>query len=355
MKKRDDQISGFGMVDLVKFICAILIVSAHYITENADGRVIPLVEYGVSLYVIVVPFFFCCAGYFLFKKIFSNIENPKKDIYCYCKRILIMYVGWSIVYVAFKITTWIRFGVAIKEVGLYFVNALFYSTYKTIWYLPALVIGVLMTYYLINWCGIKKTFVIAVIFYIIGTLGVSYSFLISGNMVLEEILSKYNMVFVSTRNGVFNGFPYVFLGAYIAKNRTEQTNKLRYDFFMTCIFSICFIVEALLIKLKFHSINVNTLFFLLPFTYFFFEFCLDVPLSTNATLKWVRKMSTTVFLCQRLYLSAFPQLFPESGFSIILSGNPYIGWLSVLVASLLTAELLILLARNNKLIAALCG
>lgn len=55
----------YGAIDIVKFLFAILIVCAHYISEYADGRINKFIEYASSLYIIVVPFFlfvavFCC-------------------------------------------------------------------------------------------------------------------------------------------------------------------------------------------------------------------------------------------------------------------------------------------------------
>ena len=77
----------YGLIDLVKFLCALLIVAAHYVTENATGRIHSLVDYGVSLYVIVVPFFFACGGYFLFRKVFADPENGGTTVKAYLRRI----------------------------------------------------------------------------------------------------------------------------------------------------------------------------------------------------------------------------------------------------------------------------
>lgn len=347
----------YGMVDVVKFLCAILIVIGHYVTENAwHGRVNVLLEYGVSIFIIVVPFFFCCAGYFLFGKILNNPKNGKNYLYSYCKRIAIMYGGWSLIYFFFVVMTWVRFGTTKKDVVLYFVNALFYSTYNTIWFLPALCIGSLMTYVVIEHLGFKKASLIAVAFYLIGTIGVSYSFLLEKNEFLSTLLKNYNLIFVSTRNGFFNGFPYIFLGAYIAKKKSEKNKTASIGkFFALCVFwGCCFVIEAVVLKFGFNSVNTHTLLFLVPFTYCFVNLCLLIPFRTNKTLKWLRQMSTAIFLCQRIYLSALPGLFPKSLFSTMLSGNPYIGLTYILTITVVTAALLIGLGKKNRWISAIC-
>ncbi len=345
----------YGAIDLAKFICALLIVTAHYITENAEGRVNVLFEYGVSIYIIVVPFFFACSGYFLFKKVIANPNDGKKIIKSYLQRILIIYGGWSIVYILFKILTWIRFGLSIEEIWKYLLNAVFFSSYKTIWFLPALCVGIILTFYFSRRFGEKAMLIIALAFYLFGALGVSYSFILNNTTPAEQILNGYNYVFASTRNGIFYGFPFVTIGLLIAKEdcNNQKKNTLKY-FILAILFGIMFVVEAFILKFKFYAINANTLLFLLPFTYCFVRLCLGIPWKANHFFKWMRIISTTIFLCQRIFLSALPELFPYSVFSKILQGNAYIGLIYVLCSTFVLSEIVILLSRRSKIIAALC-
>ena len=135
----------YGFVDVMKFLLALLIVSSHYISENAVGRINSLIDYCSSLYVIVVLFFFACSGFLLFRKLKGEADDWMK-VKAYCKKILIMYAGWSGLYFLLTALTWIRFGTTAENVLHYLLNAFTYSTYKTIWFLPATVIGVLLTY-----------------------------------------------------------------------------------------------------------------------------------------------------------------------------------------------------------------
>ena len=338
---RDTQMNAeYGFADVMKFLLALLIVSSHYISENAVGRINSLVDYASSLYVIVVPFFFVCSGFLLFRKLNGGNEDWTK-VKAYCKKILIMYVGWSVLYFLFIVLTWIRFGATIESVFHYLLNAVTYSTYKTIWFLPATVIGVLLTYFFIRKIGLKGAVAVGIVFYLIGCLGVSYSFLIPKN----GALSKYNYIFSSTRNGFFNGFPFVLIGYLIAQKEKTGFNEVRMkNLFLTVISGIVFVAEALLIKWR-GATNVNTLLFLLPFTYFFLRWCLGIRMITSERTTWLRKMSTDIFLCQRLFLSALPALFPVSFFGKLLTGNPYVGWMAMLLLSLFTAAVLVELSK----------
>ena len=202
----------YGFVDVMKFLLALLIVSSHYISENAVGRINGFIDYASSLYVIVVPFFFACSGFLLFRKLKVGADDKIK-VKAYCNKILIMYAGWSVLYLLFIFLTWVRFGTTAETILHYLLNAVTYSTYKTIWFLPATVIGVLLTFFFTRKIGFKGTIVVGIIFYLIGCIGASYSFLIPEN----GILNVYNYIFSSTRNGFFNGFPLVLIGYLIAQ------------------------------------------------------------------------------------------------------------------------------------------
>ncbi len=339
----------YGFVDIMKFLLALLIVSSHYISENAVGRISSVIDYASSLYVIVVPFFFACSGFFLFRKLDGG-ENDGPKIKSYCIRLLVMYAGWSVLYYLFKVLTWIRFGTTTEEVLRDLLHAVTYSTYKTIWFLPATVVGVLMTVFLTRKIGIRGTIAAAAVLYLIGCIGVSYSFLLKDS----KLLSTYNSIFESTRNGLFNGFPFVLIGYLAAKKEKEGfSGTLKKNVILTAVFGAAFIAEALLIKKK-GAPNVNTLIFLLPFTYSFLQLCLGVKKETGSGTLWLRKMSTDVFLCQRLFLSALPALFPESFFGKLLTGNPYLGWFAVTALSLATAAVLVEIAKRSKWFSRFC-
>ena len=349
MKIQGNSNSEYGFVDIVKFLLALVIVSAHFVSENAVGRIPPVVDYISSVYVIVVPFFFSCSGFLLFRKMGEKGEWEK--VKNYCKKILVMYAGWSIVYCTFKVLTWVRFGTTIEGVLHYLINVVTYSTYKTIWFLPATAIGVLLTYWFINRFGFGWTVVLGSVFYVIGCLGTSYSFFFQNSTILKE----YNYFFTSSRNGVFNGFPFVLVGYLIAQKEREGFYACRLkNLVFTIVFGMAFVAEAVLIKIKFNAVNINTLFFLIPFTYFFLMFCLGVKIRiTGVTIK-LRRLSTDIFLCQRLFLSAIPELLPESFFHQILMGNPYVGLVYIIGITLLTAWGLILLSNKINCLKRFC-
>ena len=344
----------YGAIDIMKFLCSLLIVSAHYVTENAEGRINKILEYSVSLYIIVVPFFFCCSGFLIFKKIFSDPESGGKRVLSYCKHLMIMYGVWSVIYLSFKIAEWMKSGASSNSIIKYLINSIFYSTYKTIWFLPALCVGTIIAYFLIKHIGLKKTLAVAGIFYLIGALGVSYKKKKKKSEILSDLPSKYDYVFVSTRNGVFNAFPFIVMGAFIAQRRDSHRGKIAEDLIPCIVSGAMFVAEAFLLKFKFSAPNANTLIMLLPFTYFFVSLCLDIKISSGKWLLWMRKMSTAVFLCQRIFLSAIPAVWPDGVIASVLNGNPYLGIVIILFMVVALSSLLVFISQKNRFFSVLC-
>ncbi len=98
-------------IDLVKFICALLVVTLHIATyafsnmavdgaaPTGHGNILMLIL--MPLYFVIVrvavPFFFIASSYFLFKKIKACPEKRGEFVKKYCLRIFLLYVFWFVV------------------------------------------------------------------------------------------------------------------------------------------------------------------------------------------------------------------------------------------------------------------
>ena len=136
---------NYNAIDVVKFLSALLLVCAHTASERVS---LPgALDMVCSLYIITVPFFFIASSFLLYKKIDSQTELERKESYKrYTKRIWLLYLSWSLIYFCFVLTNWIQKGSGIEEILRYFHHALVFSTYSTIWFLPALWVGVSLVY-----------------------------------------------------------------------------------------------------------------------------------------------------------------------------------------------------------------
>lgn len=338
---------NYWSLDIAKFFCAILIISAHFAAEW--GKFPTIIDYAFSLYVIAVPFFFCCSGFLFFKKLNALPTKKDKNNYLlkYEKRIWVMYGLWSVVYFISLLYDWI---VIDKDFGIYRLlnylhQVLVYSTYSTIWFLPALAIGVAITYFLVNRFTKRQIMIVAVLLYVFGMFGYTYSFIIKDTNIYN-IFYYYNKVFMTTRNGVFNGVPFVFMG-YLVSVKNDIIPSVR-NFFKYAVPAgislVLLVVEAFILKLKFNVTGMDIGIFIVPFTYFFIMAVLHIELKECKWWLWFRKLSLLMFVSQRLFLTVLPTFFLNF-FNAVYS-NSYIGLIAVIGMTVIFSIAMILLSNK---------
>ena len=176
--------------------------------------------------------------------------------------------------------------------------------------------------------------------------GYTYRFLFAETPI-AGFFDIYDMLFVSSRNGVFNGVPFIFMGYCIAVKEIKPSVK---GFFKNSIPAvICLgllVVEAFILKLKFAVTGMDVGVFIVPFTYFFIMALMNLDIKENKLWIWFRKLSLLIFVTQRIFLTALPGFFPDV-FEKIYS-NSYIGLVAVLGMTISFSIVLILLSNKIK-------
>lgn len=338
---------NYWSLDIAKFFCAILIISAHFAAER--GSFPTLIDYSFSIYIIGVPFFFACSGFLFFKKLCSLRTADEKKTYFinYEKRILIMYGIWSAIYVSTRFIGWLRKGTFTLEKFLDWLHkAIVFQTYETIWFLPALALGIAISYFLIMKLSKKQMIAVSVFLYIIGMLGYTYKFIVDGTSV-GVAYDFYIKAFVTTRNGIFNAVPFIYMGYLISQKEVVASVK---GFFKNIILAgisfILMVAESFILKLKFNVTGMDFCIFVAVFTYFFFLALIHIDLKERKIWIWMRKLSILIFVCQRIFLSVLPGYFP-SVFEKLYA-NSYIGLVAVLGLTIGFGVVLILLSKKIK-------
>lgn len=343
-ESRTIQRKNYWGLDIGKFLCAVLIICAHFASEMAKFPT--LLDYCFSIYIIAVPFFFACSGFLFFKKWLSLDKKAQRTyLISYQKRIWTMYGLWTVVYMIFVVESWIRKGTfGIAQFLKWAHMALVIQTYATIWFLPALAIGVAITCFLVSRFSKRTVTIVSIILYVFGMLGYSYYFLIEGTP-LENIMDAYLLIFKTTRNGLFNAVPLVFMGFLVADKETEPSRKeFGKYFFLTIVSLVLLATECFILKLKFDITGMDICIFLVPFTYFFLNCLVKVELKYNIAWLWCRKLSLLMFVSQRLFLSALPAVLPA--LFNVLYGNSCIGMLVVLLLIITFSVLFIKLSEK---------
>jgi len=338
----------YNMMDVVKFLSAILLVCAHTASErvNLPG----ILDLACSLYIVTVPFFFVASSFLFFKKLNGCGEEEQKSAYGkYTKRIGLMYLAWSLIYFCFVATTWGQTDAGSDVILSYFHSCLVYTTYPTILFLPALWIAVTLVYimrYRLKW-SIGCVFVVALVLYVLGAVEYSYHTL---SPITDSINDSYVAIMKSWRNGIFNGFIYSCIGCIIANG--DGKLNLTKSIVGTCVFGVAFLAEAFLMKRIVPSADANFLFMLVPFSYFFFDLVCRIPLPDSKIYVPLRKMSMLIFVSQRLFLTAIPSVVTAGCVAgpWDITNNGLLALLMVLAEVCVFSWLIMVLSKRIKLL-----
>lgn len=338
----------YNMMDVVKFLSAILLVCAHTASERVDLPVI--LDLACSLYIVTVPFFFAASSFLFFMKLNRCEEEGQKSVYRkYTKRIGLMYFAWSLIYFCFVATTWVLTDAGSDVILSYFHSCLIYTTYPTLWFLPALWIAVSLVYlmiYRLRW-SISIVFIVALILYVFGAVEYSYHSLSS---ITNSINDSYVAVMKSWRNGIFNGFIYACIGYIMAKGKSKL--NLVKSSIGTCCFGVAFLAEAFLMKRIAPSADANFLLMLVPFSYFFFDLVCRIPLPDSKIYIPLRKMSMLIFVSQRLFLTAIPSVVTARCVAgpWDITNNGILALLMVLAEVLIFSYIIMIMSKRIKLL-----
>lgn len=334
----------YPALDAAKLVLALVILCAHY--AFTWGRFPRLLDDFFSLYVIAVPFFFACSGFLLFGKMARQDGPGKREtIQRFAWHVAGMYLVWSAIYFAFVLTGWFLHKPGPAAVRAYFHRSLVFTTYPTIWFLPALLVGGVGVHLLARKLSFRAVLGIGVVLYLIGSLGYSYSFLLPAVPGLETLYRWHDQLFFTTRNGLFNGLPFVALGAWLS-TRKQRLPLIRSGTAAgLCLAALA--GEAYALRLWFGGRGVDMAVSLLPFTFFFMEFLLAVEWEGAAGFRWMREMSTMIFLSQRLFITALPSVLPAA-WAAAAFRNSYLGLAGTIALTAGFSWLVILRSGKNR-------
>ena len=264
---------SFNCIDLVKLICAILVCIIHVnpFSYNFFGYT-DLIYFVLRncFCRIAVPFYFVSSGFLLFRKFrFENFGISK--VKTYCLKLLRMIGVWTVI--------------------------LFAGNTIHLWYLVSLVFSIVILGYLLDKkISLKHIIICCFIIYIVGLFGDSYYGFISPLKKISFfriIISGYDTIFETTRNGLFFGLIFVLMGALMANKKI----KMSFSFA-----GIGFLVSMILLFCEFYFLkrysmpkDYNMFFFLLPATFFLFYIVSHLKLPDSIIYKKMRIVGVLIY------------------------------------------------------------
>lgn len=280
---------NYNGIDVVKLLMALCVVAIHLTPFAMFGENVSFLLDKI-LTRAAVPFFFCSSGFFLKMKLDRTTSDAefKLQVIKFVKRILFMYIIWTIIYMP-CIIFWFKTN---NETILSFVQkCIFDGSYLHLWYLPSVMVAGVIAAFLVKRIGTVKSLVIAIVLYVIGLLDTSYYGLIK-NFVLQNFVRVYDKIFITTRNGVFFGLVFILLG-FLAY---ETRQKLSKSMLLLIVSIIGLFMEMYFLRDLGIARSYEGILFTVPVTYFLLQVAKEIKLSDKEIFFNIRTMGVLIYL-----------------------------------------------------------
>lgn len=288
----------YNAIDIAKFVCALFVISIHFnpFAGGSAGSLFQYINFGIANYLahLAVPFFFVCSGFFLFQKIslqsFSWVPIRK-----YVIRIFTLYVIWSVIYLPFSFYTNKGY---LHAILVYIRNFIFVGSYNHLWYLNALIFSTLLVSLLLyQKISFKLLFTLSFAFYFVGLFAQSWFGFILPLRSICPLLWKFLLlskkIIFTTRNGLFEGFIFISMGAYFAQSK--KTFK-KYQSLCGLLLSTLLLLLEIWILTRFKIARSYDMFlFLLPSAFFLFSLLSQIHLPDHPIFKELRLLSALIY------------------------------------------------------------
>lgn len=267
-------------LDKIRLILAFMIIAIHTYPFTSINYTL---DYAITriLFRIAVPIYLMISGYFILNKALCN----KKVLFKYVKKISLIYIASIIIYLPLIIKNHALSSHIIKT--LIFTGPMYH-----LWYFPALILGILVSYLIIKFIPKKYQIVIASLLYFIGLLGDNYHGFITSIDILSQTINCFINFFGYTRNFLFYT-PIFFLIGYKVSIEKEAIKKDKNIHYIIKLF-ILMLLEGLLIYIFSLPYHTSMYIFLPILSYFLFKYL--ITYQNKEENKNIRQISTYVYI-----------------------------------------------------------
>ncbi len=188
-----------------------------------------------------------------------------------------LYSIWFLIYIIPKC---IFNGVSISYIKSYLMG------YSHLWYLLALAFGMFFIGRLMNKkINLRILFILSLLLYIIGLAGETYFGLFFDN--------KNAFYIFSSRNGLFFAPIYLVVGIIFAYKGIKIKTSISVIF--SVLFAILWAFEVIILKKADIAREYNMSLFMLPTTFFVFNFLINYKINIRFSTKLLRKVSSNIY------------------------------------------------------------
>ncbi|MGO4111567.1 acyltransferase family protein [Paenibacillus sp. YAF4_2] len=272
---------NYSGLDWIKFGAALMVVANH---------TSPLLSYSAAADFLIsnlftriaVPIFFMTAGFLFFRKMTGDLLTDRSALRGYMLKTLKLYITAILIYLPLNMYTG-NFSGSFTAYSL-IKDIVFDGTFYHLWYLPALILGLFITFYMYQKMKMKAMLASASLLYILGLLGDSYYGIMQSSSGIVHVYEGLFTVFDYTRNGLFYAPIYLAIGAWAAKSQLPEPKPFVHAALFAVSLGLMFVEGTLL-----HSAGVprhdSMYIFALPATYFLFRWSLQWKVQSNKTFR----------------------------------------------------------------------
>ncbi len=262
-------------IGLCKFIMAVLVVAIH--VEPFTGNL--AFYYNNCLARIADPMFFTLSAYFLFQKLLAS--NWDKSVFVkQIKRLLIYYGIWLIVYAPIILPrTWARTNGVLDFIGQVLKQIFLSGPYGALWFLPALILGLILTYFVGKHTTPRICLVVSLPFFLLSVLQMEYFALVKDIAWLTATNDFFVGIFGWLGNGINFAWFFCAMGLYLASERQKNSSCTRFRVHVRDLINSLTIlaVECTLIRRYNLGISYGVMLSLIPVTYYLMMVLLQLP------------------------------------------------------------------------------
>ncbi len=270
---------NYDGLDYFRMIAAFLIVAIHTSPLTSINTTADFVFTRIIARV-AVPFFFMVTGYFIISGFLkdNSFRNPDKysvkpdtaPLTKFLKKTADLYGVAMLIYIPVNL-----YSGYFKQNNMFLrllKDILFNGTMYHLWYLPAVITGVLFVYLLFKISKGTVLLLISIILYLAGLLGDSYYGLTASITILKNCYDFLFQLFDYTRNGIFYAPVFLVMGAFIA--RSGKPLSLKKCIAGLIASSVLLFIEGLLLHAHNMQRHDSMYLFLIPNMYFLFQLLL---------------------------------------------------------------------------------
>lgn len=316
----------YGGLDAFKLLAAMLVVAVH------TG---PLVSYDAQADFMLtgiagrlaVPFFFAASGFLFFRKLTGDEREDGRRLRRYAVRIAGLYGFAMLLYLPLNIYKGdFREGMSALSLAR---DVAIDGTFYHLWYLPALLIGIVIVYYLRKWLGAGGLAVSGLLLYAAGLLGDSYYGLAVKADWLGRLYGGMFEWFDYTRNGFFFAPVYIIMGLWAARHPV-QSNMLSLLGVLLSVSLAGLFAEGILLREAGWPRHDSMYVLLLPAVYFLLRISLLVQVRgfPNAG-----ELSQWIYIVHPAAIVAVRGAAEVAGMEILLVGDSLIHYIAVCLLS----------------------